>query len=214
MGLTLDALLVLVFVLDIYMLGTSRMSAVIRTVAAQGVLLGVMPLLVHDHLEMEAVLVSVGTVVLKGIVIPSMLFRAVREVHIRREVEPVVGYGASMLLGSIGAGLSLAFSRYVPLAPGEEASLLVPASLATVLTGFILLTTRLKAVNQVLGYLVLENGIFIFGLLLLKAVPLLVEVGVLLDLVVAIFVMGIILNHIRREFSSIDTRDFSALKEE
>lgn len=214
MGTTLDALLVLVFVLDIYMLGTSRMSAVIRTVAAQGVLLGVMPLLVHDHLEAESLLVSVGTVVLKGIVIPSMLFRAVREVHIRREVEPVVGYGSSMLLGSIGAGLSLAFSRYVPVAPGEEAGLLVPASLATVLTGFILLTTRLKAVNQVLGYLVLENGIFVFGLLLLKAVPLLVEVGVLLDLVVAIFVMGIILNHIRREFSSIDTRDFSALKEE
>jgi hydrogenase-4 component E len=213
MGMPLDALLVVVFVLDIFMLGTSRMSVVIRTVAVQGVLLGLMPLLVHGHLELEPVLVGIGTMALKGIVIPTMLFRAVREVHIRREVEPVVGYGASMLLGSVGAGLSLLFSRYVPLAPGEEASLLVPASLSTVLTGFILLTTRLKAVNQVLGYLVLENGIFIFGLLLIRAVPLLVEVGVLLDLVVAIFVMGIILNHIRREFSSIDTRDFSALKE-
>ncbi len=214
MGTTLDALLVLVFVLDIYMLGTSRMSAVIRTVAVQGVLLGVMPILVHGRFEAEAALVGVGTVVLKGIVIPSMLFRAVREVHIRREVEPVVGYGTSMLLGSVGACLALLFSRHVPLAPGEEGSLLVPASLATVLTGFLLLTTRLKAVSQVLGYLVLENGVFIFGLLLLKSVPLLVEAGVLLDLVVAIFVMGIILDHIRREFSSIDTRDFSTLKEE
>ena len=71
---------------------------------------------------------------------------------------------------------------------------------------------RLKAISQVLGYLVLENGVFIFGLLLLEAMPLMVEMGVLLDLLVAIFVMGIILNHINREFSSLDTRQLSTLK--
>ena len=82
----------------------------------------------------------------------------------------------------------------------------MPASLATVLTGFLLLTTRSKAITQVIGYLVLENGIFIFGLLLLEAMPFLVEIGVLLDLFVGIFVMGIIINHINREFASLDTR--------
>ena len=64
-----------------------------------------------------------------------------------------------------------------------------------------------------LGYLVLENGIFIFGLLLLEAMPFLVEVGVLLDLFVGVFVMGIIINHINREFSSVSTEQLSALKE-
>jgi len=214
MASTLDALLVIVFVLDIYLLGTSRIGAVVRGVAAQGFLLACMPVLALGQLEVHGVLVGLGAAVLKGIVIPVMVLRTVREVQIRREVEPLVGFGTSMLLGALGAGAALAFTRSLPLVPGEESRLVVPAALATVLAGFILLTTRRKAVNQVLGYLVLENGIFIFGLLLLHAVPLIIELGVLLDLVVAIFVMAILLTHIRREFSSLDTRDFSALKEE
>ncbi len=86
-------------------------------------------------------------------------------------------------------------------------------SFATVFTGFLVLTTRRKAISQVVGYLVLENGIFIMGLALLQAMPFLVEVGVLLDLFVAIFVMGIILNHISREFGSLDVTRLRSLKE-
>src|SRR5207244_1116074 len=89
----------------------------------------------------------------------------------------------------------------------------VPASLATVWPGFLLLTTRKKAITQVLGYLLLENGIFLFALLLLEAMPFLVEVGVLLDLFTGVFVMGIIIFHINREFSSISTEHLSELKE-
>jgi hydrogenase-4 component E len=93
------------------------------------------------------------------------------------------------------------------------APLLIPASLATVAAGFIQLTTRRKAISQVLGYLVLENGIFVFGLLLVEAMPFLVEAGVLLDLFVGIFVLSIIIHHINREFASLDTRRMSLLKE-
>ena len=81
------------------------------------------------------------------------------------------------------------------------------------LAGFILLTTRLKAISLVVGYLVLENGVFLFGLLLLEAMPFLVEIGVLLDLFVGIFIITIIIHHISREFSSLDTRRLTALKE-
>jgi len=142
-----------------------------------------------------------------------MLLHSIREVEIRREVEPLIGLGTSMLLGGLGAGFALMFTPQLSLAPGEESPLLIPAALTTCFTGFILLTARRKAVTQVVGYLILENGVYIFGLTLLHAVPLLVEAGVLLDLVVGIFVMGILLDHIQREFSSIDTRHFSALKE-
>src|SRR5262249_33140195 len=90
---------------------------------------------------------------------------------------------------------------------------IVAASLSTVLTGFLLLTTRRKAIMQVLGYIVLENGIFVFGLLLVHAALQLVEFGVLLDLFVGVFVMGIILYHINREFASVSTEPLSALKE-
>jgi hydrogenase-4 component E len=73
--------------------------------------------------------------------------------------------------------------------------------------------TRRKAITQVLGYLMLENGIFIFGILLSEAMPLMVEAGVLLDLLVGVFVMGIVMNQINREFSTLNTERLSALKE-
>ena len=93
------------------------------------------------------------------------------------------------------------------------ALLLIPSSLATVWAGFLMLTTRQKAIMQVLGYLLLENGIFLFGLLLLEAMPFLVEIGVLLDLFTGVFVMEIIIHHISREFASLSTEYLSELKE-
>ncbi|HKJ03044.1 MAG TPA: hypothetical protein VJ997_11335 [Longimicrobiales bacterium] len=213
MASLLDSILMLIFILDIYVLGTGRLDAVIRTVALQGALLAVTPVLAHGEINLTGVLIGMGTLALKGVAIPAMLMHSIREVEIRREVEPLIGLGASMLLGGVGAGFALVFTTQMSLAPDQESQLIIPAALTTCLTGFILLTTRRKAVTQVVGYLILENGIYIFGLLLLEAVPILVEAGVLLDLVVGIFVMGILLNHIQREFSSIDTRRFSALKE-
>jgi hydrogenase-4 component E len=92
---------------------------------------------------------------------------------------------------------------------GEETRLFVPAALTTAFTGLLLLTTRLKAINQVLGYLVFENGIFVFGLSVVSVPPLLVELGILLDLFVAVFVMGIIVFHIQRTFDHIDVTRLS-----
>jgi hydrogenase-4 component E len=113
----------------------------------------------------------------------------------------------------VGSGLALLFAGSLPLAPEHAGSLLIPASLATMLSGFLVLTTRRKAITQVVGYLMLENGIFIFGLLLIEAMPFLVEAGVLLDLFAGIFIMGIVLNHIQSEFSSLDTHFLSDLKD-
>ncbi len=153
------------------------------------------------------------TIALKGFVIPAFLVHAMREANIQHEVKPVVNYMSSLLLGAVGTGLAIVFSSTLPLADEHPALLLVPASLATVWTGFLMLTTRQKAIMQVLGYLLLENGIFLFGLLLLEAMPFLVEVGVLLDLFTGVFVMGIIIHHISREFASISTEHLSELKE-
>jgi hydrogenase-4 component E len=162
---------------------------------------------------LRGLLITVGAIVLKGIVIPLMLGRATRDLSIRREIEPFIGYITSLLLCALGTGLSLLYARSLPLAPEHAGSLLVPSSLATVLTGFILLTSRRKAITQVVGYLILENGVFIMGLTLVNVMPFLVEAGVLLDLFVGIFVMGIMINHINREFASLDTSHLSQLKE-
>ena len=213
MSQAVSPLLVVVLLLNLFVLGTSRLRAVINASAWQGVVLGVLALLVHREIHLEAIAVSAGAILIKGLLIPGMLMRAMRDASVRREVEPFIGFIPSLLLGAIGTALALLFSGTLPLAPEHEGSLLVPSSLATVLTGFLVLTTRRKAITQVVGYLLLENGIFIMGLCLLNAMPFLVEIGVLLDLFVGIFVMGIIINHISREFASLDVGRLSSLKE-
>ena len=85
--------------------------------------------------------------------------------------------------------------------------------MASVLTGLLLLVGRSKAISQVCGYLILENGIYLFGLLLIHSTPLLVEGGILLDLTVAVFVIGIIVDRIQREFDTLDTRKLTELRE-
>lgn len=209
-----STLLVIVLLLNFFMLGASRVRAVINGSAMQGVVLGLLAVSVHAELDLEIVLIAVVAGLVKGLLIPRMLMKAMRGGAIRREVEPLIGFMPSLLLCAVTTGGALVFSSTLPLAPQHAGSLLVPTSLATVLAGFLLLITRRKAITQVVGYLVLENGIYVMGLMLLEAMPFLVEVGVLLDLFVAIFVMGIIINHINREFSSLDTSRLTALREE
>src|SRR5216684_7856817 len=214
MGQLLDPLLILALALNFVALGVSRIRAVINTVAFQGILLGFLPLFMPQHeIGLRSTLLIVVTVGLKGFVIPGFLVRAMREANIQHEVNPVVNYMSSLLLGAVGTGLALVFSYTLPLAEEDIGYLVVPASLATVWTGFLMLTTRRRAILQVLGYLLLENGLFLFGLLLLEAMPFLVEVGVLLDLFTGVFVMGIIVHHISREFASISTEHLAELKE-
>lgn len=213
MSSLLSSLVAALLLINLVALGTSRISTVVRAVAAQGVLLGVLAVAAHGNLDGPVVALALASIFLKGWLIPVILFRALRQVAIKREVEPSLGLLPSLLLGALAAVLAVAAGSRLPLAETLLAPLLVPASLATVASGFILITTRRKAISQVLGYLVLENGIFIFGLLLVEAMPFLVEIGVLLDLFVGIFVLSIIIHHINREFSSLDTRRLSLLKE-
>jgi len=208
-----DLLLVGVLLLNFLMLGRGRLRAVIACAAIQGWLLGLLLLVVHEARDLRVIALALAAIALKGVFIPALLFRALRLAGIRHEVEPLVGFVTSLLLAAVGTGVAVLFADTLPLAPQHTHSLVVPASLATVLAGFLLLTTRRKAITQVVGYLTLENGIFLFGLTLLEAMPMLVEIGVLLDVVVGIFVMGIVMDHINREFSTIDTEKLSSLRD-
>ena len=209
----LSSLVAGLLLINLVALGTSRIGTVVRAIALQGVLLGILAVAAHGEVSNRVVALAVASMLLKGWLIPLILFRALRQVAIKREVEPSLGLLPSLLLGALATVLSVAAASRLPLAETRRAPLLVPASFATVAAGFILITTRRKAISQVLGFLQLENGIFIFGLLLVEAMPFLVEVGVLLDLFVGIFVLSIIIHHINREFASQDTRRLSLLKE-
>jgi hydrogenase-4 component E len=207
-----NLLLLLVILLNFFTLGSARLGACIRAVALQGAILSLLPVTIHG-LSLHALALSAGALTLKGIFIPWLLFRAIREVRIRREVEPLIGYVPTLLLGALTTAGSFIFADLRPLVAEHHGSLFIPTALATLFTGFLLLITRRKAITQVLGYLMFENGIFVFGVLLSAAMPLMVEAGVLLDLLVAVFVMGIVLNHINREFSTLNTERLSSLRE-
>lgn len=209
----LNLLIGLAMGLNLVALGSSRLPSLIRTMSAQGVLLGIMPMLLESEFDWRVAAVALATALGKGIVIPALLRRAMRAVRIERELEPFIGFEVSLLLGAAATIAAVAVVRWLPLLPEHRNSLLVPGAIATVATGFILLTGRVKAISQVCGYLILENGIYLFGLMLIKSTPQLVEAGVLLDLTVGVFVIGIIVDRIQRAFDSLDTRKLTALRE-
>ena len=211
---TLNLVIGLAMGLNLIALGSSRLPMLIRAMSAQGVLLGVMPLLMeYERLDWRIVLVAVATMAGKGVLIPGLLRRAMRAANIEREIEPFIGFVPSLLLGALGTITAVALARALPLLPEHVGTLLVPGSLAAILTGFILLIGRTKAISQVCGYLILENGIYLFGLVLIHSTPLLVESGILLDVTVGVFIIGIIVDRIQRAFDSLDTRKLTTLRE-
>ena len=211
---TLNLVIGLAMGLNLIALDSSRLPMLIRAMSVQGVLLGVMPLLMEsERLDWRIVLVALATMAGKGVLIPGLLRRAMRAANIEREIEPFIGFVPSLLLGALGTITAVALARALPLLPEHAGTLLVPGSLAAILTGFILLIGRTKAISQVCGYLILENGIYLFGLVLIHSTPLLVESGILLDVTVGVFIIGIIVDRIQRAFDSLDTRKLTTLRE-
>lgn len=211
---TLNLVIGLAMGLNLLALGSSRLPSLIRAMSLQGMVLGVMPLLMeYERFDWRVLLVAFATMAGKGVVIPGLLRRAMRAANIEREVEPFIGFVPSLLLGAGGTIAAVALARALPLLPEHTGLLLVPGSIASILTGFILLIGRAKAISQVCGYLILENGIYLFGLLLIHSTPLLVESGILLDVTVGVFIIGIIVDRIQRAFDSLDTRKLTTLRE-
>lgn len=205
-----DLVLLLVVLTDFAVLGLSRLSACIRAVAIQGALLGLLPL-VMDEFTLHTVVLVVGVILVKAVALPTLLRWAIREAAIRREVEPLVGHMPSLMLGGAALGVSFAVAARLPT--GLQGGLLVPVALLTLMLGLLVLITRTKAVTQVVGYLMVENGVYLFGLTQASRVPFLLEVGVLLDVFVGVFIMGIVVFHINREFDSVSAENLSSLRE-
>lgn len=198
--------------LNLVALGSSRLPTVIRSAAVQGVILGMLPLLMEEF-DWMILVVALLTMLVKGGLIPTLLNRAVRSANIDRDLIPLIGYVPSLLLGAGGTLAAVALAPHLPLLPEHAQTLLVPGALASVFTGLVLMIGRVKAITQVCGYLILENGIYLFGLLLLRSTPLIVEGGILLDLTVAVFIIGIIVDRIRTEFDTLDTNKLTLLHE-
>jgi hydrogenase-4 component E len=211
-------IMIFVVLTNLTLLGSSRRRTCIQIVAAQGILLGALPLVLPHHgIDLSALVLSLASIVLKGVVFPRLLLRAERTAGVKREFQPIIGYSASILLGIAFLAFSLWLGTRLELPARLRESvgshLAVPVSVFSILVGLLLIISRNKALTQVLGYLVLENGIYIFGVTLVRDQPWLVETGILLDVFVAVFVMGIAIFHISREFDHMDVDQLTVLKD-
>ncbi|MGA7742279.1 MAG: NADH-quinone oxidoreductase subunit K [Polyangia bacterium] len=211
-----DLLLLAVLVLDLYVVYTSRLAACVRASALQGATLALLPVVHYletpsPHL-VHVLVMAASALAFKAIFIPRLLMRALRDAGVRRDVEPFVSLHLSVLLAGVLVGISFWLATVLALPVAGTTHLFVPTAFATFLIGFLVLVSRRKAITQVIGYLLIENGAYVFGQSLAAQMPFVVELGLLLDLLVGVFVMGIVIHQINREFDHIDVDQLNLLK--
>jgi len=197
------------------MLAQRRVLTLIKLFAWQGATLTASTLIMayatgQAHLYSSAAL----TLLLKVILIPWILHRLIDRLQIRWDIETLINIPATML---IGIGLVIfAFALATPIS--QMASSLTRATLgiamASVLLSFLMMIVRRKAVPQVIGFLAMENSLFFAATSATYGMPLVVELGVALDVLVGTFIFGIFFFHIRDEFESLDIRNMEKLKDD
>jgi len=206
--------MILIILTDFWLLSTSRLAACIKAVALQGMLLGLLLIMTHSGvIGSHVIIVCLLTVSIKGVAFPVLLKRTLKGINARREVQPYIGYSVSILAGIAGLLLSFWIGSRLPIPGPVVSTLAVPVAFSTMLTGFFLIISRRKALTQVIGYLVAENGIYAFGAAVVRDSSIWTEFGILLDVLVGVFVMGIAIHHINNEFESIDVDRFTTLKD-
>ena len=213
----INVILVLILLSVLLSLGSSRMMALVKIMALQGAMVSCAGLFLeqqgtggHGGIFFFQVMLLV-----KGALIPGLLYLAVTRVAIKREVEPIIGYHASLLAGLGLILLSVYITGRLHLSLAGDYALVLITAVTTLGGGLFLMMSRTKAITQVIGYLMLENGIYLVGASLTKKSHnlSLVEFGILLDLLVGVMIMGIILHNINRTFDDVDTAYLEQLKD-
>lgn len=209
-----DLLIILVILTNLRLLTSSRMLSLVSWTAVQGVVLGLFALVARvEHLQFDVFVIGVVALILKGYVFPRLLRRAIGIVSVYKEREPFVGYIASILLGLVALAFSLWLGTRIHIPGTDHSRLLIPATLFSVFCGQFLIIGRRNAITQVTGFLVMENGAFMMGVGSLYYAPFLVEIGVLMDMFVAILIMTIMIRTMKSAFHHIDTDKLNHLRD-
>ena len=214
-GQFVNLLAALLLLIAFAMLTQRRILTLIHLFAWQGVALAASTFIVahstgQTHLYFSAAL----TVLLKVMLIPWVLHRLIDQLNVKWDVETLINIPTTML---VGIGLAIfAFSLATPIS--QMASTLTRSTLgiamASVLLSFLMMIVRRKAVPQVIGFLAMENGLFLAATSATYGMPLVVELGVALDVLVGTFIFGIFFFHIREQFDSLEIRHMEKLKED
>lgn len=201
-----DLLVLLMLAAALLLVAVQRFASAVHLLAAQSIALaGVAGLVALATGEPHIWLVAGLTLAVKGGLVPRILFYVIDRIKVRRELAPVLPVRLALVLA---AGLTLlAYWVTGPLAlpSAVAAGHALPAAVATILLGGLLMVTRRKALMQIVGLMVMENGLYLAAIAVTAGMPLLVELGISFDLLIGALVMGVIVFRINQTFDTINT---------
>ncbi len=187
------------------LLAQKRLLSVLHWFAMQGVVLAAVTALVaHANASTELYVSAAITLALKGVLLPWLLWKIIRKLDVHREVEPLVNIPLTMLIAA-----ALVVFAFVVALPIEKLSHLltrntIAIATANVLLGMLMMITRRKAITQVVGFLAIENSLFFAAIGATYGMPLVAELGVAFDVLIATIVFGLFFLQIRSTFDSLD----------
>jgi hydrogenase-4 component E len=164
----------------------------------------------HGH-DVGLVVVAALVLLAKGVVVPTLITRVVRHDVTSRETQPLVNVPASLVAAGVLIFLAFAASRSVTALASNVSGRLIPYGLAAMLIGFFALATRRKAVSQIVGLLLVDNGIALVAFLATAGVPLIVELGASLDVLLIVVVLQVLATQMRLRLGSIDLDQLAEL---
>jgi len=209
---TCAALLLLV---SFAMLSQRRIVSLVKLLALQGALLCVATLLLasrtgQDHLYLSAAL----TLALKVVGLPWLLHRLIRRLEVYWDTEPLLDMPGTMLIGLVTVVFAFGLAQPIAELASTATRNAIGIAVAVVLLAFITMITRRKAMSQVVGFLSMENGLFFGAMSATYGMPMVVELGVALDVLVAMLVLGVFFFQIREQFDSLDLHHLESLRED
>ena len=200
--------------LSFAMLSQRRVVALVNLLATQGALLCVATLLLawrthQHHLYISAAL----TLSLKVFFLPWLLHRLIRRLGVYWDSEPLINTSTTMLLGLLIVIFAFGLAQPIAALASTAARSTIGIAIAVILLAFMTMITRRKAMSQVVGFLSMENGLFFGAMSATYGMPMVVELGVALDVLVAMLVLGVFFFQIREQFDSLDLHHLESLKE-
>ncbi len=210
----LNACAALLLLLSFSMLSQRRIVNLVNLLALQGALLCAATLLVawrtgQGHLYLSAAL----TLALKVIGLPLLLHRLIRRLNVYWDAEPVINTSGTMLIGLLVVVFSFGLAQPISALASTATRSTLGIAIAVILLSFLTMITRRKAMSQVVAFLSMENGLFFGAMSATYGMPMVVELGVALDVLVAMLVLGVFFFQIREQFDSLDLHHLESLKE-
>lgn len=208
----IDVLLITFIISLFYMAIANRMLTYLKVLAFQGVLLFVVVFIQLNEINpVNLALILLETIVFKSVAVPLFMAYVLKRNHITREAEPYIPNFVSLIITTLIVVVTILLANGVKDTSLDKIFFVV--ALSSLFTGLYFIATRRKIITHVIGYLIIENGVFVLSLAVGNEMPMLVNLGIMLDIFASVLILGIFLNKIGDVFKDIDVNQLSSLKD-